>query len=216
MAGLPITIFDVAVGAIILVSALLSLSRGFVREAFSLLSWIAAGFVAWTAYPAVRPLMQEALGGGFLADAITALLVFLVPLVALKLIGGMFVRGLQGVGLGGADKALGLVYGVARGGLIVSIAYLLASMLIEASRFPVGVRDAALQPPVKAGADLIAGLLPSETRERGRARLETTVEGALESAERGRGASEAPPRQPESGYTEDQRRGLDRLIETVR
>jgi membrane protein required for colicin V production len=216
MDDLSITIFDILVAAIVVISALLSFSRGAVREIFSLASWVGAALTAWFAYPVVRPLVAQALASPLIVDLVAAALVFLVPLIAFKIIAGMLSRGVEGSRLSGADKSLGLVYGVARGALIVSIAYLLGSMLIDPGRFPAWVREARLAPAVETGASWLADFLPSDLEEEGR----ETVEDALDRAQRNRATPGEP--QPggapegETGYPSEPREQMNRLIESLR
>ncbi|MCB1368373.1 MAG: CvpA family protein, partial [Rhodobacteraceae bacterium] len=64
------TILDAAVAGIILVSAVLAFSRGFVREVLSIAGWILAAIVAFVFAPQAEPLMKEIpVAGEFLADS---------------------------------------------------------------------------------------------------------------------------------------------------
>ena len=89
MGDLPITLFDIAVLAVVALSALMALARGFVREVLGLLSWVGAAIITWYAFPAVQPLVRQALGGDLLADLATGGGLFVVSLVVLKILGGM-------------------------------------------------------------------------------------------------------------------------------
>lgn len=114
--------------AIIAISALLSLWRGFVREALSLASWIAALWIAilffedlgdWLGRWIDTPSMREVAG-------------FAILFVSTVLLGGL-VNYLAGqlvskTGLTATDRALGIVFGVARGVVIVAVLVLLAGL----------------------------------------------------------------------------------------
>lgn len=114
---------------VITLSALLSLWRGFVKEALSLVTWVAA--------PTVAVLFYEPLAASWLLDWISAPsarkgLAFGVLLVAVLLLGGV-VNYLVGqlvdkTGLTATDRAFGVVFGVARGVLIVGILVLMAGL----------------------------------------------------------------------------------------
>ena len=219
MNDLPITAFDLAVAAILLISALLAVARGFVREVMSVASWVGAAIIAWYAYPEAHPLLVQAMGPGLLADLATAAAVFLVPLVILRIITGMLAEKVAGSGFGGLDRVLGLAFGLARGALIVCAAYLLATYIIKERDFPAWVTEARLEPPVRGGAIWLAGLLPASMAADGRA----TVEGALNRAREGRAQGGAParavpaaPRTEDGGYGRGQRERMDQLIEQVR
>lgn len=124
------TIIDGIVALIIVVSALLAYSRGFVREALAIAGWIVAGIVAFIFAPQVEPLVKEIpVIGDFIADScelsmITAFaVVFAVALIIASLITPLFSSLVKRSALGGVDQGLGFVFGVARGILLIAIAY---------------------------------------------------------------------------------------------
>ncbi len=124
------TIIDGVVALIIVLSALLAYSRGFVREALAIAGWIVAGIVAFIFAPQVEPLVTEIpFVGDFLGDncelsMIAAFaLVFAVALIIASLITPLFSSLVQRSVLGGLDQGLGFIFGVARGILLVAIAY---------------------------------------------------------------------------------------------
>ncbi|MFC7692207.1 CvpA family protein [Paeniroseomonas aquatica] len=78
-------------------------------------------------------------------------------------------RGADGAesALGGTDRALGLVFGVARGAFLVILAYILGGMVLPASeRWPEPVREARSLPLVIDGAHWLVARLPAEYRPR--------------------------------------------------
>ncbi len=123
------TIFDGVVAGVILISAVLAFSRGFVREAMSIAAWVAAAVVAFMFAPDVVPLINEVpyLGDfigtscelGILA-AFTA--VFVVALVVISFFTPVFSSAIKNSPLGGLDAGLGFLFGVARGALLVVVA----------------------------------------------------------------------------------------------
>ncbi len=196
MRDLPLTALDLAVAAVVGLSTLVALARGAVREIASLLAWIGAFAAAWFAFEPTRPIVKEALGNDFVTDLATVVLVFVVPLVALKLLGAMLAKAASGSGLGLADRLLGTAFGLARGVFLVAVAYLLGSMLVPPERHPDWVTRARLLPQVKSAAAALRTVLPSELQEK------VTV-----AAGGGRGGNAAG-----QGYTAEQRRQLERLL----
>ena len=119
---------DYVLLGIIAISMLLSLWRGFVKEAVSLASWIAALWVAmlffhdlsnWLARWIDTPSIRDVLG-------------FAILFVATVLIGGLFgyLAGqlVSKTGLSATDRALGMVFGIARGIVIVAVLVMLAGL----------------------------------------------------------------------------------------
>jgi len=124
------TIIDGAVALFIVISALLAYSRGLVREALAIAGWVVAGVVAFVFAPQVEPLVKEVPWlGDFLADSCELSMlaafaaVFAVALIVASLITPLFSSLVQRSVLGGVDQGLGFVFGVARGVLLIAIAY---------------------------------------------------------------------------------------------
>jgi membrane protein required for colicin V production len=114
--------------AIIAISALLSLWRGFVKEALSLASWIAALWVAllffhdladWLARWIETPSVRDAVGFGLL---------FVVTVLVGGLVGYLAGELVAKTGLTATDRALGMIFGVARGVILVAVLVLLAGL----------------------------------------------------------------------------------------
>jgi membrane protein required for colicin V production len=124
------TIIDGAVALFIIVSALLAYSRGLVREGLAIAGWVVAGIVAFVFAPQVEPLVTEVpVVGDFIADSCELSMlaafaaVFAVALIVASLITPLFSSLVQRSVLGGVDQGLGFVFGVARGVLLIAIAY---------------------------------------------------------------------------------------------
>lgn len=126
------TIVDAIVAVVIILSAILAYSRGFVREGLAIVGWVAAAVVAFLFAPAARPLIAQlpflnkflgdscelATIGGFAA-------VFALALVVFSIITPLFSTVIQRSVLGGLDQGLGFLFGVARGVVLVAVAFVL-------------------------------------------------------------------------------------------
>jgi len=114
--------------AIITISALLSLWRGFVREALSLVSWILALWVAVLFFEDFSDWLRRWIDTPSVRDVVA----FAVLFVTTVLLGGL-VNYLAGelvskTGLTATDRALGIVFGIARGVIIVAVLVMLAGL----------------------------------------------------------------------------------------
>ena len=119
---------DVVILALIVLSAVLSLFRGFVKEAVALATWLVALWVAMTFYEELAAWLSQWIDL-VSAQKITA---FSILFICVLLLGAVvnFLAGklVSRTGLTGTDKLLGIVFGVARGGVIVAILVLLAGL----------------------------------------------------------------------------------------
>lgn len=131
------TIIDGVVAVVIVLSALLAYSRGFVREAMAIAGWVAAAVLAFLFAPQVEPLVKEIpYADKILADScelsiIAAFaLVFAGALVVTSLFTPLFSSIVQRSALGGLDQGAGFLFGVVRGVLLVAVAFFVYSTVI--------------------------------------------------------------------------------------
>lgn len=125
------TIIDAIVAAVVILSAILAYARGFVRESLAILGWIGAAVLAFIFAPTVRPMVAQIPGlNRFLADScelatIAAFaVVFAAALVIFSVITPLFSSVVQRSALGGVDQGMGFLFGVARGVLLVAVAFI--------------------------------------------------------------------------------------------
>ena len=119
---------DCVIPGIIVLSALFSLMRGFVREALSLIGWVAA---FWLALRYANPLAELFLSSITIPSLriITAFtILFVLTLMLAALVNHLAGHLVKRTGLTGTDRAVGIVFGIARGGVVVSILVLLAGL----------------------------------------------------------------------------------------
>ena len=157
---------DLCVLAVIAVSALLGLSRGVVRELLGLLSWTAAGYGAWLYGPQLMPLTQRAIGNPDLADPAAYVIAFVVLLIILSLLSNLVGRLVSLSALGGLDRTLGLLFGLARGALLLIIAYIPLAQMLPPDKWPPQVQEARSLPLIYDGAQWAAAQLPPLYRPR--------------------------------------------------
>lgn len=110
---------DYCILGIILVSTLISLVRGFVKEAISLAVWFAAFFVASQFY-ADLALYLTHFSDQLIRNGVAIAILFVVTLILGGLLNYLIAQMVQYTGLSGTDRALGAVFGLLRGALVVS------------------------------------------------------------------------------------------------
>ena len=131
------TILDGIVAVLIILSAVLAYSRGFVREALAIGGWILAAVVAYVFAPMAEPLMKEVpilrdfIGGSCDLAMIAAFAaVFAVALILVSVFTPLFAGAVQRSALGGIDQGFGFLFGVARGLLLVVIGMIIYEQVI--------------------------------------------------------------------------------------
>lgn len=222
---MPITWLDIVVLAFMLISALLAMARGFTRELLSILSWVGAALVTLWAFPRYQGQMRALMVDSpkWLADIVLVFSVFLVTLIVISFITIKIADKILDSRAGAMDRTFGFVFGLARGLVIVVIAYLFFSWLVPEQSMPEAVRTAKSRPILEYTGETIRRMLPedpSETLSRikpgglGESEEEPASEGGSE------GGTENESKTEDSsgdlGYKRNERQGLDQLMESTR
>jgi membrane protein required for colicin V production len=222
--GLPLTMADGIVAAVILLSGLFAFFRGFVREFLAIAAWIGAAFAALYGFHYARPVARRFITVDMIADGVAALVLFVAALVILSLVSGMLSRRVQDSQLSALDRSLGFIFGLVRGAVLVCLALLVVNWAVPRDQRPDWLAQARSLPAIEQGAQFLLNLIPREATSRMGAAADESRRKAEAAAELKRsydrlvnprtqanpGAAEERP-----GYNADQRRDLDGLIRTT-
>lgn len=187
MDSLSINVFDMVALAVLLLSAVLAFFRGFVHEVLSITAWVGAALSALYGFPYARPKAHELIPIPMVADVAAAVAVFLVVLLILSMVTRTISKQVQGSALNSVDRSLGFLFGLVRGAVVLSIAYVVLSWVIpDPAARPDWMRYAKSGPLLESGASLLRSMVPpSLLSAEERARLAT-----VEAQERARQAVE--------------------------
>jgi membrane protein required for colicin V production len=153
---------DLAVLGIVLVSALLSMMRGFSREVLAIASWAAAAAAAYYFYPLVAPYLTPYIHKEVIAQAAAAAMVFFAALIVVSLVTVRLSDAILDSKIGALDRSLGFVFGVARGFLLAVVAFAIFNWLVSEKQQPEWVKNARTRPILTETADRIVALLPED------------------------------------------------------
>lgn len=116
---------DIGVITLLVLSAVIGLARGLVREALSLVSWVAAFALAVLYFKSLAAQLPFAGQSEVVRLGIAFAVIFLGVLILGAIINRLLSSAVASIGLGGVDHLLGGAFGVVRGGLIVVLLVLL-------------------------------------------------------------------------------------------
>ena len=164
---MPFQILDIALIGIMLISGLLALMRGFTREVLALITWggaAAAGYLAYQSEP-LQQLARQYIESDIVAQIALVGAVFLIVLIVVSLITMKLADWILDSGIGALDRTLGFVFGLARGLLLVAVAYIFFIYWVPPDRSPTWVKRAQTLPFVDQTSTYIIGILPPEILE---------------------------------------------------
>ncbi|MDQ5768815.1 CvpA family protein [Thiothrix subterranea] len=157
-------ILDISIIVLIVLSAVIGLIRGFVREAFSLITWLAALGFAFLYYEQLAVHVPFD-GQGKLGQVVIAFIViFLGVLIVGSIINHLLSAAVSSVGLGGVDYLLGGAFGILRGGLIVTLLVLLFSAVGKYSAAD-WWKESRLMPWFEHNAVMLKEMIPNKLPE---------------------------------------------------
>jgi len=157
------TWFDYAVIAIVGLSVLLGVIRGVVREIAALAGWAAALILSALFAQELARWLPIALSP-VLKAVIAYLVIFLAVLLLSGLAGVLLAKLFRAAGLGFTDRAVGALFGVLRGALIVFVGVMLAG-LTSLPKEPFW-REAALSGPIETAVLAAKPALPKDLAQR--------------------------------------------------
>jgi len=224
---MPFQLLDLILAGIMLISGLLALMRGFTREVLSLIAW---GAAAVAAYFAIHSKEAIGLAGQYLQPEIVAKVAvgggaFLIILIIVSLISVKLSDVVVDSAAGAFDRTLGFFYGLARGLVLVVIAYLFYGWLIPVDRQEDWVKNARSLPVIEAVKGVILDLVPpdiAETLSNSSILTNQTTPPTQQApaaqtgtgTSTGTGTGDATTAAPdEEGYKKNESQGLDQLIQ---
>jgi membrane protein required for colicin V production len=213
--------FDLAVLGVIALSSIFAFARGFAREALSIVAWAGAALTTLYGFTHVYRFVVRFVTTPLLADLIAGAGLFVISLIVLTILTGYLARFVQSSALSPIDRTLGLIFGMARGVFLVSLAYLVLDISLPQNDRPGWIKQAKSEPFLAQGAELLRGALPEPLQMKGAAAGDDAQRALAEKAMRALSSPAAPPsakpgEEQAPSYKPGDRRDMNRLIENAR
>lgn len=204
-----VTAFDAAVLFFVSISALIGFRRGFVTEILTLAAW--GGAVAITLYGLIpfSTVIRDFVRPDFIADIIALVILFFASLVVLKLVASWIGDNVRSSYVGALDRAVGTLFGLLRGALLVSFAYLIFSYWFPVKNQPDWVTNAKVRPLIAYGVEMLAIIGPDLLE---RARQDNEDREILEDMKANMPTSTFADEEGIAEYTREAREGLEGLV----
>jgi membrane protein required for colicin V production len=204
---MPITILDLVLLAVMLISGLLAMIRGFMREILSIASWGIAALATLYSFQKLLPFAKTYFNNN---DTIAAAAViggvFIGTLIVISIITTRISDMVLDSRIGALDRTLGFLFGLARGLLIVVVAFLFFTWLVPDKQRPDWVTGAKSLTVLNSTGVWLQSLLPDDP--------ENTILNKLKKNKPDADQSDTEPASPGSdGYSKPARDGLKKLID---
>jgi membrane protein required for colicin V production len=216
---MPLTLLDIVLLVVMLLSALLAMVRGFMREVLSIASWAAAAVLTLYAFPKLKPVALQYVNNDLAASAIVIVGVFLGTLLVVSVITIKLSDMILDSRVGALDRTLGFLFGLARGLVIVVVAFLFFAWLVPEKSWPEWVRNAKSRVVLQSTGQALMSMLPDDPegylRRLRRPRDEQEPQDAPPATRSERGGAPASTRAADEqpGYGRADRAGFDRLLQ---
>src|SRR3984957_14517046 len=204
---MPITILDLVLLAVMLISGLLAMVRGFMREILSIAAWGTAALVTLYAFPRLLPTAKTYFNNDTVAAVVVVAGAFIGTLIVVSIITVRISYTILDSRIGALHRALGFLFGLARALLIAVVAFLFFSWLVPDKQRPDWVNGAKSRVVLQGTGDWLMSLLPDDP--------ENTILKRFKKNKPDDEQTDTDPAAPASGdgYSKPARDSLKKLIE---
>lgn len=176
---------DLGLIVVVLISALLSMLRGFTREVLAIASWGIAAAAAYYLYPTGVPYLRPYIPKEEFLPYISAAIIFFLTLIIVSIITVKVSDAILDSKVGALDRSLGFLFGAGRGLLLCVVAFLFFNWLVPEKSQPGWVKEAKTRPLLKSTGEQLMALLPDDP--------ESALKGLRKSKAPEEGNDQAPP-----------------------
>lgn len=125
---------DWTIVAILVLSGLISIKRGFVKEALSLATWILAVIIAFLFSERLAVLLADSIATPSVRELVAFAILFIATLLVGAMVNYLIGELVRITGLSGTDRVLGMIFGLARGFIIVMALLIFLPSLIPVNK----------------------------------------------------------------------------------
>ncbi|BAT60553.1 colicin V production protein [Variibacter gotjawalensis] len=159
---MPLTLLDIILLAVMLISGILAMVRGFMREVLSIVSWVAAALLTLYAFPRLKPEAMKYVSNELVASGLVVGGVFIGSLLIVSLITIKISDMILDSRIGALDRTMGFLFGLARGLVIVVVAFLFFVWLVPERSQPEWVKNAKSRVVLENSGKALMSMLPDD------------------------------------------------------
>jgi membrane protein required for colicin V production len=217
---MPITLLDIVLILVMLVSGLLAMVRGFMREVLSIVAWVLAAGATLYAYSKLLPVAKQYFNNDIVAAVAVIGGVFLLTLLVVSVLTVRLSDMVLDSRVGALDRTLGFLFGLARGLVIVVVAFMFFSWLVPDRSQPEWVKSAKSRVVLTGTGQWLMSMLPEDPESTILKKLKRTRPEDTETPEsapdRHSGGDRPAAGSADAGYNNSSRTGMQQLLEARR
>ena len=228
-------IIDIVVGAIVLISAIISFLRGFIREVLTIAGVVGGVFAAIFFGQTLSPTFKNWLGVAegeevgklfdivpmnIVADICAYATIFIIVVITLSVISHFTVGAAKAMGLGPIDRTLGVIFGIVRAVVLLGLIYLPFHLLMDEDSKAKYFADSKTHVFIEKTSDVIVKFFPSSGDIKDK--VDEAADGEIKKKlfennilfdKKAKPVEKIAPTPEETGYEQKQRQGLEDLIQ---
>jgi membrane protein required for colicin V production len=222
---MPLTLLDIGLLVVMLISGILAMVRGFMREILSIAAWLIAAGVTLYGYARVEVFVKQYVTNELVAKGVAIGGLFLITLLIISLFTVKISDLILDSRVGALDRTLGFLFGLGRGLVIMVVVFLFFSWLVPQKSQPEWVKGARSRVVLQATGDWLLSVLPDDPETAILKRLRRPKDGeepAEPAAAPPAKRSETSPTAPrvaadsEQSYKRPDRQRFEQLLESTR
>ena len=224
---------DFVILGIVIVSSLIALNRGLIKEVLSIIGWVLSTVVIIYALPVCLPFAKKYIDSGIVAGIATSLVLFVLFFIIWIYTTSSIVGKIRTSKLNGLDRFLGLFFGIMRAFLLIVLFNIMINWIIPSDKQPELLEKSKYYKVAGAFAKPLEDMIPQETlklikdqtisfnstsdreKESKEEKDDTLVLYEKLSQPKVKREEKEKKQEVSRGYKENEREDLERLIESI-
>lgn len=157
---------DIAILIIILISALIALNRGLIKEVLSIIGWFFGIIAIIYLLPYIQPIAEKHIESDLMSVIISAFTILIVFFIIWIYLTAIIISKIRASKLNGIDRVLGLFFGILRAFLLIILLNILVSWIMPPESQPEIIKQSKYFKLASSFAQPIEELIPQSTREK--------------------------------------------------
>lgn len=156
---------DIFILIIVLISGLIALNRGLIKEVLSIIGWMLSVVAIVTLLPIVQPLVQNFAQGDTFSLVVSAILILIVFFIIWIIITSQIIDKIRSSKLSAIDRILGLFFGIVRAWILIILFNILVGWVITPDEQPQVMKESKYFQMAGDFAEPVEKLLPKDLIE---------------------------------------------------